>query len=160
RTWPRDLALSRTQALMAAMRSSRPMKSIWSARIPNSRLRSEFGWDMDGSGLPALAEFPGRKWPDRRPILSGSRPTRQHEVGTARVGCGGGGWGVRGGGAGGRRGGPASAPPAGRAAPPPPPPPPAPPPPRRGGGGRGRPAGETMTHRGSVTALAFNPDGR
>src|SRR4051812_3883094 len=50
---PRGLDFSRTQAFMAAMRASRRMKSICSARMPNSRLRSTAegigrGSDMDG----------------------------------------------------------------------------------------------------------------
>ena len=72
---PRGLALSRTQACMAAIRASRVMKSICSARMPNSRLRSASACGIVVAS-PGRAERPARAgWTGLRPSgRTGSGP--------------------------------------------------------------------------------------
>src|SRR5262249_25249050 len=62
---PRDFALSRTQALMAAMRASRPIKSICKARMPKRRLRSDAGREGGGAGMGWASSRGGRGPPGR-----------------------------------------------------------------------------------------------
>src|SRR5579884_989501 len=72
RIWPRGFALSSTQACMAAIRASRPMKSICSARMPRSRLRSVAGLVAAIGGPPRpLPMSPRSESAARRWLLAG-----------------------------------------------------------------------------------------
>src|SRR5262249_7135261 len=67
RTCPRGFRLSRTQAFRATIRSSRVMKSICRARRPNSRFRSEAGWDMVHIGKTRRQDD-GPAWRNATPL--------------------------------------------------------------------------------------------